>query len=180
VFTLAHELFLLRVYTSAASALLTRTVCCYLPISSNFLSSRSVAKGPPLSPCETNRQSRQSFRQLYLPSYQLILFAQKNLVNLYPVTVNWSPSYPLWEGRNLSYTRSNIAQVDFLMNSYFRLQMKILLIWLQWLLPLTHLTVRLLQIGYCTSCTSMGLLKRVRLETVPRVAASWKAHHFRM
>jgi hypothetical protein len=46
------------------------------------------------------------------------------------------------------------------------------LIWLQWLVLLAHLTVRLLQIGYCAICTSMGLLKRVRLETDPRAAAS--------
>ena len=180
MFTFAHEFFLLCVYTSAASAFVTRTICCYLPISSNFLSSRSFAKGPPLSPCETSRQTRQDCRQLYLLCYQFILFAQKNVVNLFPVTVNWSAPYPPWEGRNLRYTRSNTAQVDFLINRYFRLQMKILLIWLQWLVPLTHLARRLLHIGYCTSCTSMGLLKRGRLETDPRTTASWKAQHFRM
>jgi hypothetical protein len=59
----AYELFLLCLYTSVTSELLTRTICCYLPISSNFLSSRSVAKGPPLSPCETSRQTRQGCSQ---------------------------------------------------------------------------------------------------------------------
>jgi len=172
VFTFERELFRLRAHTRAASEFLTRTICCYLPISSNFLSSRSVAKGPPLSPCEKSRQTRQGCRQLYLLCYRLILLAQKNFVNLCPVTGNWSPPYRLGEGRNLRYTRTNTNQVDFLINRYFRLQMKFLLIWLQWLMSLTHLTVRFLQIGFCTSCTSMGLLKRVRLETDPKLAAS--------